>query len=82
MSPMKFHTASKGYLPHYSYIFRKLDPLGTKMKTMACSRLGTMLHLEIQNGKEAMKKYSFQKYIRGNASFIKKLMIATKGVAN
>ena len=30
---------------------------------MACYRLGTMLHLDIQNGKEAMKTSNFQKML-------------------
>ena len=56
MSAIRFRTTPKGDLPHYSYIFRKPDSLGTEMKNVACSRWGTMLHLEIQKGKEAMKR--------------------------
>ena len=35
------------------------------MKNVACSRLGTMLHLEIQKGKEAIKTSNFQKDLGG-----------------
>ena len=56
MSAIRFRTTPKGDLPHYSYIFRKPEPLWTGMKNVACSRLGEMLHLAIQKGKEAMKK--------------------------
>ena len=56
MSAMQFRTTPKGYLPHYSYIFRKLKPLGAHMNNVVCSRLGAMLHLDIQKGKEAMKR--------------------------
>ena len=56
MSDIRFRTTPKGDSPHYLYIFMRPEPLGTKMKNVACSRLGTMLHLEIQKGKEAMKK--------------------------
>ena len=44
-----------------------------------CSRLGTMLHLEIQKAKEAMKTLTFQKDIRVNSALMKRLMMATKG---
>ena len=46
---------------------------------MACSRLGTILHLEIQKGKEVMKTLTFQKYIGGTAACTKRLMMDTKG---
>ena len=49
------------------------------MKNVACSRLGTMLHLEIQKGKEAMKKSTFQNELGGTAACMKILAISTKG---
>ena len=49
----------KGDLPHYSYIFRKPEPLGVDIKNVACSRLGNMFHLDTQKGKEAMKTSKF-----------------------
>ena len=54
MSAIQFCTTPKGCLPHYSYIFRAPEPLGTEIKNVAWSRLGTMLHLDIQKGEEAM----------------------------
>ena len=51
----------------------------TYMKNMACSRLGTMLHLDIQKWKEALNTSTFQKYIGGTAACMKRLMMATKG---
>ena len=48
------------------------------MKNVACSRLGAMLHLEIQKGKEAMKRSKFQKCILGTAVCMKILAIAAK----
>ena len=68
MSAIRFRTTPKGDLPHYSYIFRNLDPLRTKMKNVVCSRLGTMLRLDIQKGKEAMKKSTFQGELGGTAA--------------
>ena len=35
MSAMYFYTRPKGDLPHYSYIFRKPEPLGTDMNNVA-----------------------------------------------
>ena len=56
MGDIQFHTTHKGDLAHYSYIFRKPYMLGEKLNNVACYRLGTLLYLEIQNGKEEMKK--------------------------
>ena len=79
MSAVRLRTTPKGDLPHYSYIFRKPETLGTDMKNVACSRLGMMLQLEIQKGKEAMKTSNFQNVLGGNNACMKKLAIATKG---
>ena len=35
MSAIQFCTSPKGDLPHYSYIFRKAEPLRTEMNNMA-----------------------------------------------
>ena len=47
MGAIQFCNTPKGDLLYYSYIFRKLDPLGTETNIMAWYRLGNMLHLEI-----------------------------------
>ena len=78
MSAIWFRTTPKGNLPHYSYIFRNPEPLGTEMKNVACSRLRTMLHLDIQKGKKAMKKSTFQSELGGTDACMKRLAIATK----
>ena len=46
---------------------------------MACSRLGTMLYLEIQKEKEDMKTPEFQKSLGETAACMKRLSVATKG---
>ena len=79
MSAILFCTTPKRDLQHYSYIFSNMDPLGTEMKNVYCSRLGTMLHLETQKGIESMKTSNFQKYVGGTAVCIKILMMNTKG---
>ena len=49
------------------------------MNNVACSRLGKMLHLEIQRGKESMKTSEFQKKLGGTTACMKRLAIDTKG---
>ena len=49
------------------------------MDDLTCSILGTILHLDIQKGKEAMKTSKFQKYIGGSTICMKILDIANKG---
>ena len=46
---------------------------------MACSRLGTMLYLYRQKGKEATKTAEFQQQIGGTAACITRLIRDTKG---
>ena len=60
MSVTRFQTTPKGDPPHYSYIFRKTEPLGGNLNIAACSSLGDMLYLEIKNDKDAMNTYEFQ----------------------
>ena len=59
--------------------FRKVNPYSTEMKNVACSRLGTVLHLDIQKEKEAIKTSTFQKYLGGTVARMKIRMIYTKG---
>ena len=46
---------------------------------MALFRLGEMLHLEIQKGKEAINTLEFQKDIRGTDARMKRQSMANKG---
>ena len=45
MSAIQFCTSPKGDLSHTSYIFRNPDTFWKEINDVACSRLGTMLHL-------------------------------------
>ena len=49
------------------------------MKNVACSKLGAMLHLDIQKGEGSMKTSTFKNYIGGTASCMRIIMMATKG---
>ena len=79
MRAIRFPTTPKEYLSHYSYIISKPEPLGTDINNAYCSRLGTMLHLETQKGKEDTKAEKFQQKIGGTAECMKRLMMSTKG---
>ena len=79
MSAIQFRTTTKGYLPHYSYIFRNPEPFGTDMKNVACSRLGKMLHLDTQKGKEATKTSKFKIVLGSTTACMKRLDITAKG---
>ena len=61
MSAIRSHITPKGDLPHYSYIVKKPEQLGTEINNVACSSLEIMLYLEIQNWKEAMKVKKFNR---------------------
>ena len=52
------------------------------MKNLACSRLETMLYLEIQKGKEATKTEKFQQQIGGTSECMDIITMDKKGVAN
>ena len=55
MSAIIFFTTPKGDLPHYSYNFRKPEPLGIEINNVVCSKVGMVLRLETQKGEEDMK---------------------------
>ncbi len=48
-----------GNLPNLSFIIRKPQPLGTELKNAADGGTGLMIHLEIQDGKDATHKKAF-----------------------
>ena len=52
--PYTFVPPLKNILKHNSYIFRNPESLGTDINNVACSRLGNMLYVDTQKGKEAM----------------------------
>ena len=53
-------TTTTGGLPHLSYIARKPEPLGTEFKNLVDGVTGSMLWLEVQEGKDRMKAKPFQ----------------------
>ena len=53
-------TTKTGELPNISYVKRKPEPLGTEVKNIVDGISGSMLWIEIQEGKERMKNKEFQ----------------------
>ena len=51
MSAIRFRMMTKGNLHFLSYIFLKLEPLGTELKTVACYVAGAFLFIELQRVK-------------------------------
>jgi hypothetical protein len=54
MSSYRPRTTATVSLPNISFIFRKLEPLGTEFKCATCPIIGTMKCLEIQRGAKLM----------------------------
>ena len=53
-------TTKTGGLPHLSYVARKSEPLGTEFKNLVDGLSGEMMWLEVQEGKDRMKKKPYQ----------------------
>ena len=50
-----------GGLPNITHIPRKPEPLGTEFKCSTCSTCKVMLNMELQRGKEEMKKQTYNR---------------------
>ena len=50
------------------------DPLGIELE---CSRLVTMLYIDIQKGKEEIKKFYFEQDIGGTVACMKRMIRST-----
>ena len=68
MSSICFWDTPKAHLSHYLFIFSNMEPLGAELKNPVCSRLGTMLYLDIQKGNYAMKSFYYTQDIGGSAA--------------
>ena len=74
MSVIRFRTTLKGDLPHLSYIFRKLEPLGTEFNTFAWSITGALIFLGIQRGKGQIKSSRYHLELGDTAACTKIFM--------
>ena len=80
VSVIRFCTKEKGNSPHLSYIFCKPEPLGTELKTMACSVTGSLFFIYIYRGKEGTNNRKYHLELRATKSFTKRMAEATKGL--
>ena len=68
MSAWRPQSTAKGGLPNLSFIMRKPEDLGIEFKSAVCPILGIMTFLEIQRGKDDMKKSEYFSEIGATAS--------------
>jgi hypothetical protein len=68
MSAFRPRTTPRGGLPNISYVKRKPKPMGTEFKCAADGRHGLMLFLEIQEGKDAMRRAQFRNEMGAGAA--------------
>ena len=80
MSVIRFSTTAKGNLPHFSYIFRKMEPLGTEFKNIACYFTGDLIFIEIQREKEGTNNSKYHLQLRAKVSCTKIILEVTKGI--
>ena len=60
MSAFRPQTRSTGNLPNISFVWRKPEPLGTELKTVASAGSnGPIVHAEVQEGKIGMRNKKF-----------------------
>ena len=57
-----------GGLPNITHIPRKPEPLGTEKKCTTCLSCKVMPHMEIQRGKEEMKKLPYNRQLGATAA--------------
>ena len=80
MSAILFSTLPKEDLPHYFYIFRKMEPFGTDVKDSACSRFGKILHLDIKKWVGGYKDVNFSKIFLRECSVHEEINVVQKRV--
>ena len=68
MSAWRPRKTKLGGLPNITHIARKPEPLGTEKKCTACSSCKVMLHMEIQRGKDEMKKEKYNRELGATAA--------------
>ena len=69
-----YRQTKTGDLPNLSYIARKPEPLGTEFKVVVDGISGCMSSIEIQEGKERMKKKEFNKDLGTTAGCVMRMI--------
>ena len=78
INAIRFRNINIGNLPQLSYIFLHPEPLGIGLNTLECYVNYALLFVEIQRGKEGMKKSNYHIYIGTAAAFMNSMMEAKK----
>mmetsp|Transcript_20233 Transcript_20233/g.43993 ORF Transcript_20233/g.43993 Transcript_20233/m.43993 type:complete len:627 (-) Transcript_20233:1152-3032(-) len=78
MSAWSPTTTKYGGLPFLSFILRKPQPLGTEFKNVACTEMGTFLHLEIQRGALPMQAKKYSKELGGTVGCSMRIIEASQ----
>ena len=73
MSFWKPRKDKTGGLPNISFVMRKPKPIGTEFKCVCDADTGVMIHLEIQEGKDAMRDKPFSRDLGGTAACVKRM---------
>ena len=79
MSAFRPRTTARGGLPNISFVKRKPKPMGTEFKCAADGRHGLMLFLEIQEGKDAMRRAPFRNEMGAGAACAMRVGLGTVG---
>ena len=79
-SKICFWTMTKGNLPHLSYIFFNMEPLGTEFNIVACSVTGALILIGLHTGNEGMKHIKYHQQLGATAAFNKRFSESTKGI--
>ena len=70
----------KGNLPHLSYIFRRIDPLGEEFRTISCYFTGCFLIIEVPRLKEGIKNSKYHTKPGSTTACTRIIMGVTKRV--
>ena len=80
ISVIRFPTTAKGGLPHFSFILRKPEPLGTELNTVVFSVTRSLLFVEVHRVKEEMNRSKYQYKIGLTVACTKRMTEATNGI--
>ena len=83
MSAFRPQLSKTGNLPNISFILRKPENLGTELKAVASTTCnGPIIHLEVQEGKNAMKRKEYYSTYGVTTACVLRMAQATKACGN
>ncbi|GFH45724.1 hypothetical protein CTEN210_02198 [Chaetoceros tenuissimus] len=78
MSSLRPRTTPKGNLPHLQNVLRKPEPLGTELKSLACTKLKMMKALELQRSANDRTETRFLREVKNKKSSAVTLRLVDK----